>query len=262
MEGRYKSQLANRIAEKKPWSGRQLGVLVAAVAACALLVGAASFSIPIAANGSGGSPVEYADLFAQDQDYLVPVEVEGEDGEVSVELQHADLWDGPYDVMKVSRLKMDTFQTPGLYSKTYTKFVYTVTVKLGSIENIDLTDGFGLTVAHVEITGVGAAQQYLKNGSLSINGVLTDVPVIQYVISEINPVGAELVDVLKFDIILPDLVYAAGDEISVFVMFMSALTGWTGEASEDAFPAFDDYVVPEPELEPEPEPEPEPTPDP
>lgn len=242
MEGRYKSQLAKRVAEKKPWAGRQLGALVAAVAACALLVGVATFSIPIAAKGSGDSPVDYADLFVQDQDYLIATEVVGDDDQVSVELQHASSsWDGPYDVMKVSRLKMDTFQTPGLYSKTYTKFVYTVTVKLGSIENIDLTDGVGLTVAHVEITGVGDAQQYLKEASLSINGELTDVPVSQYVISNINTVGEDLIEVLEFDIILPDLDYAAGDEISVFVMFMSALTDWTGLASEDAFPEFDDY---------------------
>lgn len=245
MESRYKSQLANRIAEKKPWSGRQLGVLVAAVAACALLVGAASFSIPIEANGSGNSPVNFEDIFVQKQDYLIPVEVEGEDGVVAVELQHTDgIWDGPYDVMKVSRLKMDTFQTPGLYAKTYTKFVYTVTVKLGSIENIEFTDGIGLIVAHVEITGVGAAQQYLNSGSLSINGELMDVPVNQYVTSNINLVGDELIDVLKFDVILPDMSYVAGDEISVFVMFMSALTDWAGEAFEDAFPEFGDYDVP------------------
>jgi len=243
MEKRYKSELANRIEEKRPWSGRQLGVLVTAVVACAVLVGAAGMSLPIIANGSGSCPVEFQVLIEQDQDYLVQVEVtDDETGDVSTELQHAEDWTSSYDVMRTANLKMDTFVTPSPNSKTYTKFVYAVTVKLQSLANIDLADGIGLTVGHLEIDGVGAAEQLLTGATLSINGVVSDVPASAFLSD--NLVAGSLVETVEVDLILPDLVYAEGDEVMLFVMYKSALTEWSGIFGEDAFPEFADYVVP------------------
>lgn len=243
MGNRYKSELANRIAEKKPRFGRQLGVLVAAVAACAVLVGAAGMALPIMASGSGNCPVTFEVLIEQDQDYLVPVDVTDElTGEVTTGLQHAEDWTGAYDLMRIANLKKDTFQTPGLYAKTYTKFVYGVTVKLQSLANIDLADGVGLTVGHLEITGVGAAEQFLMGASLSINGVVQEISPSAFVSD--NLVVGTLLETVEVDVVLPDLAYTEGDEVMLFVMYKSALTEWAGGFAEEAFPEFADYVAP------------------
>jgi len=216
MEKRYKSRLANRISEKRPRSGRQLGVLVAAVAACAMLVGLAGASLPITANGSGNCPMDFQVLIEQDQDYLVPVEVTDESGEIATELQHAEDWTGAYDVMRIANLKKDTFQTPGTYEKTYTKFVYGVTVKLGSLANVDLSDGVGMTVGHLELYGVGAAEQSLMDAKISINGVMQDMSTAAFLSDNLE--AGVLVDTVVIDLILPDLAYADGDEVMLFVM--------------------------------------------
>lgn len=242
MEKRYKSDLANRIADKKPRSSRQLGVLATAVVACAMLVGVAGAALPIMANGSGNCPMDFQVLIEQDQDYLVPVEVTDESGLVSTELQHAEDWTGAYDAMRIANLKTDTFQTPGLYAKTYTKFVYSVTVKLQSLANIDLTDGVGMTVGHLEIAGVGSAEQFLMDAKISINGIMQDIGASAFVSDNLET--GTLLETVEVDLILPDLMYSEGDEVMLFVMYKSGLVEWLGGFVEEAFPEYADYVAP------------------
>lgn len=252
MNNEFKSELANRIAEKKRlWSPRQLGVLVAAVAACALIVGASAMSLPITANGSGNSPVDFETLISWESDYLVPGTVLVDDVETTA-LTHADVWDSSYSVMRTVNLKADSFLTPGaIYSKQYSKWTYTTTVKMQDVSmlpTVTMEDGTiqvaPVTLGVLEIYDVEEATVYPVGWGISLNGIALTADLASYAVS------SQVDGVMTVTITLPQGSYAAGDEVSIFVQYR-AYMDWSSSTlegipnySEVAFPGFPDYVAP------------------
>lgn len=253
MQNKFKSELANRIAEKKRlWSPRQLGVLVAAVAACALIVGASALSLPITANGSGESPVDYETLISWESDYLVPGIVLVDEVETTT-LTHADVWDSSYSVMRTVNLKADSFVTPGpIYSKQYSKWTYTTTVKLQDVSmlpTVTLADGITTQIAAVnlgvlEILDVEEATLYPVGWGISLNGIALTAELASYA------VASQVDGVMTIAITLPQGSYVNLDEVSIFVQYR-AYMDWSSTTlegipnfSEVAFPGFPDYVAP------------------
>ena len=248
MQNKFKSELANRIAEKgRLWSPRQLGVLVAAIAACALIVGASALSLPITANGSGSSPITFEALIPGESDYLVPgvVDVEGVPTDM---LTYADNWGSTYSVMRTVNLKVDTFETPGaVYAKEYTKWSYTTNVKLQDVSMLpvttvgDVTQIAAVHLSTLTISGLDAADLYPVQWSITLDGVAMDVVMA-------SCVAADQVDgTMTIDITLPQYAYVDGAEIVILVQYRAAMAWDSSEGfSEVGFPGFPRYVAPEP----------------
>jgi hypothetical protein len=252
MQNKFKSELAKRIAEKRRlWSPRQLGVLVAAIAACALIVGASALSLPITAKGAGESPIDYETLISWEADYLVPGVVDV-DGVPTDMLTHASDWDSTYSVMRTVNLKADSFQTPGaVYAKQYSKWTYTTTVKLQDVSMMDtatLEDGTtqiaAVKLGTLEIYDVEEATLYPVGWGISLNGIALTTALASYA------VAVQVDGVMTIEITLPQGSYVNGDEVSIFVQYRaymdwsSSTTEGISNFSEEAFPEFADYVVP------------------
>jgi hypothetical protein len=252
MQNKFESELANRIAEKgRLWSPRQLGVLVAAIAACALIVGASALSLPITANGSGNSPITFEPLIEWKTDYLVPgvVDVEGVPTDM---LTHADNWDSTYDVMRTVNLKADSFLTPGTVTKQYSKWTYTTTVKLQDVSMMDtvlMDDGITTQIKAVklgtlEIYDVEGVTLDLVGYGISLNGAALTLEFASYAVASQDG------DVMTIEITLPQGSYVNGDEVNIFVMYKADMD-WSSSTSdgvinfdEEAFPGIPDYVAP------------------
>ena len=230
MQNKFKSELANRIAEKgRLWSPRQLGVLVTAIAACALIVGASALSLPIMASKSENCPIDFEELISGESDYLVSV------GGV---LTYADVSDSTYSVMRTVNLKVDTFDTPGaVYAKEYTKWSYMTNVKL---QDVTLLQGTAVHLSTLTITGVDAADLYPVQWSITLDGVAMDVVMA-------SCVAADQVDgTMTIDITLPQYAYVDGAEIVILVQYRAAMAWDSNEGfSEVGFPEFPRYVAPE-----------------
>jgi hypothetical protein len=246
MQNKFKSELANRIAEKgRLWSPRQLGVLVAAIAACALIVGATALSLPITANGSGGSPITYVPLIAGESDYLVPAV--DEYGEPTGELAYASTWDSTFSVMRTVNLKADTFDTPGaIYSKEYTKWSYTTAVKLQDVSMLPVNEDTGqIAAVHLStltIRGVTEATLYPVQWNFTVNGAWPELPRDSYVAFEQDFDAGTM----TIDITLPEGYIAAGTEVVILVQFRAFMSWDSTEGFADVgFPeGFPPYVAP------------------
>ena len=246
MQNKFKSELANRIAEKgRLWSPRQLGVLVAAIAACALIVGASALSLPITANGSGSSPITFEALIPGESDYLVPGVVDV-DGVPTDMLTYADNWGSTYSVMRTVNLKVDTFATPGaIYAKQYTKWSYTTNVKLQDVSMLPVTTDGTNEIAAVHLStltifGLDEAGLYPVQWNITLGGMAMDVDMA-------SCVAADQVDgTMTIEITLPQYAYADGDEIVILVQYRAAMAWDSSEGfSEVGFPEFPIYVAPE-----------------
>lgn len=252
MQNKFKSELAKNIAEKrKLWSPRQLGVLVAAVAACALIVGATALALPITARGAGESPIDYETLISWEADYLVPGVVDV-DGVPTDMLTHAADWDSTYSVMRTVNLKADSFLTPGaVYAKQYSKWTYTTIVKLQDVsmmETVTLEDGTtqvaAVKLGTLEIYDVEEATLYPVGWGISLNGIELTTALASYA------VAVQVDGVMTIEITLPQGSYVDGDEVSILVQYRaymdwsSSTTEGISNFNEEAFPEFADYVAP------------------
>lgn len=252
MQNKFKSELAKNIAEKRRlWSPRQLGVLVAAVAACALIVGASALALPITARGAGESPIDYETLISWEADYLVPGVVDV-DGVPTDMLTHAADWDSTYSVMRTVNLKADSFLTPGaVYAKQYSKWTYTTIVKLQDVsmmETVTLEDGStqvaAVKLGTLEIYDVEEATLYPVGWGISLNGIELTTALASYAIA------VQVDGVMTIEITLPQGSYVDGDEVSILVQYRaymdwsSSTTEGISNFNEEAFPEFADYVAP------------------
>jgi hypothetical protein len=225
-----------------------LGVLVAAIAACALIVGASALSLPITANGSGNSPITFEPLIPSEEqdgaDYLVPgvVDVEGVPTDM---LTYADDWDSTYSVMRTVNLKVDTFDTPGVVNaKVYTKWSYTTHVKLQDVSMLPMV-GTEIAAVHLStltIYGVNEATLYPVQWSITLGGVAMGLDLASYAVA----VQDLDLGTMTIDITLPQYAYENGAEIVILVQYRAAMTWDSSEGfSEVGFPEFPIYVAPE-----------------
>lgn len=235
MQNKFESELANRIAEKgRLWSPRQLGVLVAAIAACALIVGASALSLPMTAKGSDNCPITFEPLIEWKTDYLVP----GVDDMGASVLTHADEWGPTYDVMRTVNLKADSFLTPGTVEKYYSKWTYTTTVKLQDVSMLPMvgTEIAAVQLGTLVIYDVGQETLELVSWGISLNGGDLGLDFGSYVYA--NQVG----DVMTIEITLPQGSYVNGDEVNIFVMYKTELRDWISLNNfyEEVFPGIYD----------------------
>jgi hypothetical protein len=265
MQNKFKSELAKTIAEKRRlWTPRQLGVLVAAIAACALMVGGSALSLPISAKGAGESPIDYETLISWEADYLVPGVVDV-DGVPTDMLTHVGDWGSTYSVMRTVNLKADSFLTPGaIYAKQYSKWTYTTNVKLqdismlptvmvtndvidpvtGEVTEQTTTEVVAMKLGVLEIYDVEEATLYPVGWGISLNGIELTTALASYA------VAVQVDGVMTIEITLPQGSYVNGDEVSIFVQYR-AYMDWSSSTAEgisnfneEAFPEFADYVAP------------------
>jgi hypothetical protein len=233
MQNKFESELANRIAEKgRLWSPRQLGVLVAAIAACALIVGASALSLPMTAKGSDNCPITFEPLIEWKTDYLVPG--------VDNTLTHADDWDSTYDVMRTVNLKADSFLTPGTVVKQYSKWTYTTTVKLQDVSMLPMvgTEIAAVQLGTLVIYDVGQETLELVSWGISLNGGALSLELASYA------VASQVDDVMTIEITLPQGSYVNGNEVNIFVMY-KADVDWSSLNNfyEEAFPGITDHAA-------------------
>jgi hypothetical protein len=228
MQNKFESELANRIAEKgRLWSPRQLGVLVAAIAACALIVGASALSLPITASGSDNCPITFEPLLEQKTDYLVS------DGAA---LTYADVWDSTYDVVRTVNLRSATFDTGAIH----TKWTYTTHVKLQDVSMLVTVDGqiAAVHLSTLTIYGVNEATLNLDpvQYSITLGGVpMEGLNLASYAVADLDD-GTTM----TIDITLPPYAYVDGAEIVILVQYKADML-WNSLSNgfdEIGFPEF------------------------
>jgi len=238
MSGKFETELARRVARGDTPKKRLVVTLFVAVS-CAILVGSAAFAVLANALAADGGPTVYEEDIAA-EDYLIF----SEDEEPEVIYSEVPALDETYLVKRGATFKHVQFDTPGNSPNVYTKYVYVVNIRLKDLTAFP--DGVdGLRVCSLEVTNMDAPDLIEVTSSFLVNDV-APTPIDATAPAVTGVTWAVVDGTLTAEVVLPDLSgtlegdYSQGDQVSVFVMWKAAVTGWDGIATDIPFP---DYAV-------------------
>lgn len=241
MERKFESELGKRVAEGS-WkkSSKKTVLLAVALSACAFMVSGATFMAPAIAGEEYGKPVYWDDVITAQCDYLVY------EDDVLVHYAEDQIGeDDLFDVKRTVTLKAATFDSPSDFSiAQYNKFVYSVNVNL---RNLTYFQPGGAVVGEVTIPYTLTVEP-IVSWSMTEDDVLIasseDLSPV-YVPADVTVEDGSIVAVVA----LPDgYEYVEGTQIGIQVMIKVPLyteSPSSLEIVEDAFPDFDDLLLPE-----------------
>jgi len=236
MSRKFESELARRVARGDA-PKKRLAVTLFVAVSCAILVASAAYALMANVLAADGGPTVYEEDMAA-EDYLI---LSG-DEEPVVTYSETPALDESFLVKRGATFKHVQFDTPGNSPNVYTKYVYVVNIRLKDLsafpEGVD-----GLRVCSLEVTNMDAPDLIEVTSSFLVNDV-APVP-LDSTAPAVTGVSWAVVDgVLTADVVLPDLSltsegdYDQGDQVSVFVMWKAAVTGWDGVATDMPFPDY------------------------
>lgn len=235
MERKFGSELAKEVAQhRRGLFDRRTRIVFAAVISCAVMVSGAAAVLSIKASAAQGGATEFEYLFDEGTkvDYLVV----GDDESVTYTCVAPE--EDDFIIKRASTLKMTEFSSPGSSPNVYTKFVYSMNVKLRDIVWIE-SGVAGMKVAQLTVGGFGESAPSIVTASVTIDGLEVLVQPDWY---------AATFDggVYTLDLVMPDLPddreYIPHNMVSLFLMFKAPMQGWDGSVEEIGFP---EYQLPE-----------------
>jgi len=223
MEKKFESELGKRIVEGNTRKSSKKVILgIAAIGACALLFGAASFSFAMGANATGPSFITENVLF---------------DHEVS---ELTDTETGDADAKRVMSLKYRSTAPPGDNDLGNTKFVYVINIVINS------TDGYefiGMNVGNLVI-GFDAPVAYNALVTVYTTGIANQGELPEAFSVTTTPATDDTTDGVDVTAIIPSAtlldgsawVPTVGDTVSITITVDIAMPNLTGTATETAWP--------------------------
>lgn len=245
MERKFESELAGQVARRhrNPLRSRAK-VLVMTLVSCAVMVAAAGAVLSMKASAETGGPTEYQSLLTGG-DYLVKSEA----GDVVYTA--TVLEDDDFLIKRTSELKAVEFDTPGNSAVDYTKWAYSVNLRVRDLEPFAGGIG-GMIVSEVTVGDIGEMRPWISVTGFTINGVQVMEASGLVSLDYSKYVGVEYVDgTMVVTVTLPDLTdlgisYGEEDMVSVFVLLKTPYIGWVGDpllgwvppVSEVGFPEY------------------------
>jgi hypothetical protein len=225
MEKKFESELGKRIVEgNQRKSSRKVILGIAAISACALLFGAASFSFAMGATVSGPPFIIENVLFDHEVSDLVDVET------------------GDADVKRVMSLKYRTTDPPGGIDPGNTKFIYVINLALNSTDEYTLV---GMPVGNLELAfttyeGVNAEITTEITVVSNAGGVSETMwaNTTEYMLAESGLDLTATIPAVTLDSGLA-WVPTPGDTVSIVITAHIGVPNLTGFATETAFPGLD-----------------------
>lgn len=235
MGRKFDSELAGKVVQhRKGPADRRTRVVLAAVLSCVVMVSGAAAVLSVKASAAQGGATEFEYLFNERTkvDYLV---LEDDDTVVYTEVAPED---DDFIIKRASTLKMTEFNSPGSSPNVYTKFVYTMNVKLRDIAWID-GGVAGMTVSQLTVGGFGELAPSIVTASVTIDGLAVPVEPDWYTMAFED-------GTLSLELGLPDLPedkeYVPHNMVSLFLMWKVPMEGWVGSVAEVGLP---EYQLPE-----------------
>lgn len=237
MGRKYESEMARCVSERRTYVfDRRTRVVLATILSCAVMIAGAAAVLSIQASAAQGVPTEFEDLFEEgtNVDYLVLEEDE------SVGYTDAPLEDDDFIMKRASTLKMTEFSSPGNSPNVYTKFVYTMNVKLRDIAWIE--DGVaGMMLAQLTVGGFGESAPSVVTAGVTVDGLEVSVEPGWYTTTfEDGTYTLELV----LPHLLDDGDYVPHNMVTLFLMWKVPMQDWDGSASEIGFPEYQAPEIP------------------
>lgn len=238
MERKFESDIGVRISEGKRGASRKAILGISAIAACALLFGAASYSFAVSEN----APVEITEL---------PIFVQAPD-------EYAVLEEGDVDLARSMSLKYRSTLPPGNGDSGNTKLIYSVNMQVKSTADIDFADLIAgelsvmyqlpvtasVTIAcTVTVAGEIPISYECAIGEYSVidSVVVVDASVPTELITGYDDVLDENGDVVSVPVTV-EYTVADGDSISWLITVAVSIPDLLVTLTEDAWPALVDIT--------------------